>query len=155
MAKNAKRKAQNQSSKLKIKKIFIYRSATDKMENENSKHKIKLKDRTYQYSIKMIEFLDNLPKDNSAQIISKQLLSSATSIGANIVEAQASSSKKDFTKYFNYSLKSANESVDGLNLLKDAKKINNNQTEYLLNETKELVKILGSNILTLKGKNKF
>ncbi len=64
------------------------------MENENSKYKMKLKDRTYQYSIKMIEFLDNLPKDTSAQIISKLLLRSATSIGANIVEAQASSSKK-------------------------------------------------------------
>ena len=135
--------------------MFIYESATDRMENESSRHKIKLKDRTYQYSIKMIEFLDNLPKDNSAQIISKQLLRSATSIGANIVEAQASSSKKDFTKYFNYSLKSANESVYWLNLLKYAKKINNNQIEYLLNETKELAKILGSSILTLKGKNKF
>jgi len=135
--------------------MFIYGSASDKMENENSKHKIKLKDRTYQYSIKMIEFLDNLPKDNSAQIISKQLLRSATSIGANIVEAQASSSKKDFTKYFNYSLKSTNESVYWLNLQKDAKKINNNQIEYLLNETKELAKILGSSTLTLKGKNKF
>jgi len=125
------------------------------MENENLKYKMKLKDRTYQYSIKMIEFLDNLPKDSSAQIISKQLLRSATSIGANIVEAQASSSKKDFTKYFNYSLKSANESIYWLNLLKDAKKINNNQIEYLLNETKELAKILGSSILTLKGKNRF
>jgi four helix bundle protein len=135
--------------------MFIYGIMSDKMEKENSKHKIKLKDRTYQYSIKMIEFLDNLPKDNSAQIISKQLLRSATSIGANIVEAQASSSKKDFTKYFNYSLKSANESVYWLNLLKDAKKINNSQIEYLLNETKELAKILGSSILTLKGKNKF
>jgi len=135
--------------------MFIYGSATDKMENKNSKHKIKLKERTYQYSIKIIEFLDNLPKDNSAQIISKQLLRSATSIGANIVEAQASSSKKDFTKYFNYSLKSANESVYWLGLLKDAKRINNNQIEYLLNETKELAKILGSSILTLKSKNKF
>ena len=125
------------------------------MKNENSKHKIKLKDRTYQYSIKMIEFLDNLSKDNSTQIISKQLLRSATSIGANIIEAQASSSKKDFTKYFNYSLKSANESVYWLSLLKDAKKINNYQIEYLLNETKELAKILGSSILTLKGKSKF
>ena len=135
--------------------MFIYESATDRMENESSRHKIKLKDRTYQYSIKMIEFLDNLPKDNSAQIISKQLLRSATSIGANIVEAQASSSKKDFTKYFNYSLKSTNKSVYWLNLLKYAKKINNNQIEYLLNETEELAKILGSGILTLKGKNKF
>ena len=130
---------------------FKTKSAKRKTKAQN----LKLKDRTYQYYIKMIEFLDNLPKDNSAQIISKQLLRSATSIGANIVEAQASSSKKDFTKYFNYSLKSANESVYWLNLLKDAKKINNSQIEYLLNETKELAKILGSSILTLKGKNKF
>jgi len=135
--------------------MFIYGISTDKMKNENSKYKMKLKERTYQYSIKMIEFLDNLSKDSSTQIISKQLLRSATSIGANIVEAQASSSKKDFTKYFNYSLKSANESLYWLNLLKDAKKINNNQIEYLLNETKELAKILGSSILTFKGKNKF
>ncbi len=135
--------------------MFICGSMTDKMENKNSKYKTKLKDRAYQYSIKMIEFLDNLPRDNSAQIISKQLLRLATSIGANIVEAQASSSKKDFTKYFNYSLKSANESVYWLGLLKDAKRINNNQIEYLLNETKELAKILGSSILTLNSKNKF
>ena len=103
----------------------------------------------------MIEFLDNLSKDSSTQIISKQLLRSATSIGANIVEAQASSSKKDFTKFFNYFFKSANESLYWLGLLKDAKKINNNQLEYSLNETKELANILGSSILTLKGKNKF
>jgi len=125
------------------------------MQDYNLKCKVKLKDRTYKYSINIIKFLDTLPKDTSTQIISKQLLRPATSIGANIVEAQASSSKKDFTKYFNYSLKSANESVYWLSLLKDAKKINNNQIEYLLNETKELAKILGSSILTLKGKNKF
>ncbi|MBL7070541.1 MAG: four helix bundle protein, partial [Candidatus Omnitrophica bacterium] len=78
-----------------------------------------------------------------------------TSIGANIIEAQASSSKRDFTNFFNHSLKSANESIYWLRLLKDAKKINNSQLEFLLNETKELANILGSSILTLKGKNKF
>ena len=124
------------------------------MQDHNLKYKIKLKDRTYKYSINIIKFLDTLPKDTSTQIISKQLLRSATSIWATIVEAQVSSSKKDFTKYFTYSLKSANESVYWLSLLKDAKKINNNQIEYLLSETKELAKILGSTILTLKGKNR-
>jgi hypothetical protein len=59
----SKLKAQNQSSKLKIKKMFIYGSTTDRMENKNTKHKIKLRDRTYQYSIKIIKFLDNLPID--------------------------------------------------------------------------------------------
>ena len=125
------------------------------MQNQNSKFKIKLKDRAYQYSIKIIEFLDALPKDISSHVIAKQLLRSATSIGANIVEAQASSSKRDFTNFFAHSLKSANESLYWLGLLRDAKKIKDAQLEHLLNETKELANILGSSILTLKGKNRF
>ena len=69
------------------------------------KHKSTLKDRSYQYSINLIRFIDTLSIDISTQIIKKQLLRSATSIGANIVEAQAASSKKDFINFYNYSLK--------------------------------------------------
>jgi four helix bundle protein len=123
-----------------------------KMQNQTSKLKTDLKHRSYQYSIKMIEFLDALPKDVSTEIIAKQLLRSATSIGANIVEAKAASSKRDFTNFFSNSLKSANESLYWLGLLRDAKKMDNPQIEHLLNETKELSNILGSSILTLKGK---
>jgi len=122
------------------------------MQNQNSKLKTDLKHRAYQYSIKMIEFLDTLPKDVSTEVIAKQLLRSATSIGANIVEAKAASSKRDFTNFFSYSLKSANESLYWLGLLRDAKKMNNPQIDDLLKETKELANILGSSILTLKGK---
>ena len=125
------------------------------MQNQNSKPKTDLKRRAYKYSIGMIEFLDTLPKDTSSQVIAKQLLRSATSIGANIVEAKGASSKRDFTNFFSHSLKSANESLYWLGLLRDAKKINSARLEYLLNETKELANMLGSSILTLKGKNKF
>jgi len=125
------------------------------MENQNSKLKVDLKHRAYQYSIRVIEFIDALSKDASTTVITNQLLGSATSIGANIVEAKGASSKRDFTNFFSHSLKSANESLYWLGLLRDAKKINNPQLEYLLNETKELANILGSSILTLKGKNKF
>jgi len=122
------------------------------MQNQNLKLKNDLKRRAYQYSIAIIEFLDTLPKDTSSQVIAKQLLRSATSIGANVVEAKGASSRKDFTNFFSYSLKSANESLYWLGLLRDAKKIDSPQLEYLLNETKELANILGSSILTLKGK---
>jgi four helix bundle protein len=100
----------------------------------------------------MIEFLDGLPKDISTDVIAKQLLRSATSIGANIVEAKGASSKREFTRFFSHSLKSANESLYWLGLLRDAKKINNSELEYLLSETKELANMLGSSVLTLKGK---
>ena len=122
------------------------------MQNQNSKPKAELKRRAYKYSIKIIEFLDTLPKDTSSEIITKQLLRSATSIGANIVEAKGASSKRDFTKFFSYALKSANESLYWLGLLRDAKKINNGRLQYLMDETGELANMLGSSILTLKGK---
>ncbi len=122
------------------------------MQNQSSKLKTDLKHRVYRYSINVIEFIDTLPKDTSTEIIAKQLLRSATSIGANIVEAKGSSSKRDFTNFFSYALKSANESLYWLGLLRDAKRINNTQIEYLLSETEELANILGSSVLTLKGK---
>lgn len=125
------------------------------MQNQNSKVKTELKKRAYQYSINMIKFLDSLPKDSSANIIVNQLLRSSTSICANIVEAKGSISKRDFTNFFGHSLKSANESLYWLGLLRDAKDIRNQRLDYLLNETKELANILGASILTLKGRNKF
>ena len=126
------------------------------MQNNNSKFKVDLKKRVYLYSLDIIKFIDNLNnKDLTIQIISKQLLRSATSIGANIIEAQAGSSKKDFTNFFNYALKSANESKFWIGLLRDSNKSDKNRANELLQETNELANILASSILTLKGKNKF
>ena len=125
------------------------------MQNQNSKLKTDLQDRTYQYSIKILQFLDSLPKDATIQVIVNQLVRSATSIGANVVEAKASSSRKDFTNFFNHSLKSANESCYWLRLLRDAKQIKRPELDGLLDETRQLANILASSILTLKGKRSF
>ena len=126
------------------------------MQNNNSKFKINLKQRAYFYALAIIKFIDTLDKrDFSIQVIVKQLLRSATSIGANIIEAQSGSSKKDFTNFFNYALKSANESKFWLGLLRDSKKADKEKTNKLLKETDEIANILGSSVLTLKGKKKF
>lgn len=123
------------------------------MQNNNSKQKTDLKKRGYIYALDIIKFIDVVDKrDFSVQIISKQLIRSATSIGANIVEAQAGSSKKDFTNFFNYALKSANESKFWLGLMRDSGKADKDMTNKLLQETTELANMLGSSILTLRGK---
>ena len=71
------------------------------MQNNNPKLKTDLKRRVYFYALEIIKFIDNLDKkDFIVQIIAKQLLRSATSIGANIIEAQAGSTKRDFTNFF-------------------------------------------------------
>jgi four helix bundle protein len=123
------------------------------MQNNSAKFKIDLKKRSYLYALDIIKFLDNLDKkDFCVEVIIKQLLRSATSIGANIIEAQAGSSKKDFTNFFSYALKSANESKFWLALLRDSVKAKRNEVDDLLAETNEIANILGSSILTLKGK---
>ena len=58
--------------------------------------------------------------EQTSRIISDQLLRSATSIGANVIEAQAASSRKDSTNFFNYALKAANECKFWLGLLRDS-----------------------------------
>ena len=91
-----------------------------KMQNDKAKIKKEFKKRLYDFTLKLIEFLDTLPSDNVSRRISDQLLRTGTSIIANYVEGQAASSKKDFTNYFNISLKSANESKLSFALLRDS-----------------------------------
>jgi len=123
------------------------------MKNCNSKFKIDIKKRAYWYALKIIKLLDHLSKNDSAcQFIGKQWLGSATSIGVNIVEEQASSSKREFIDFLHQALKSANGSKFWLGLLRDSNKVKKELANSLLTETKELANILGSSLLTLKGK---
>lgn len=114
-----------------------------------------LKQRTYQYSLEIIKALENLQDNYITRTLGKQLLRSATSIGANIIEAKASSSRKDFINYYTHSLKSANESKFWLSLLRDIGKMSTEKAHSLLNETNELSNILASSILTMKNKRYF
>jgi four helix bundle protein len=122
------------------------------MQNQSVKPKAGLKDRAYAHSIRVIGFIDTLPNDKATQVIANQLLRSATSIGANIVEAKGSSSKRDFANFFSYSLKSANETIYWLGLLKDARKVDGPEMMFLIDETEQIAKMLGASLLTLKGK---
>ena len=76
------------------------------MQNYSSKFKIEIMQRAFKYALEVIRFIDGLNKtDLSVRVMAQQLLRSATSIGANIIEAQASSSRKEFTNFLNHSLK--------------------------------------------------
>jgi len=122
---------------------------------QNSKpgeFKERFKQRLYSFVLKLIEFLDKLPKDNVSRRIGDQLLRSGTSILGNYVEGRSASSRKEFTNFFNTSLKSANESKLWLALLRDSKRSGSGEVDWFLKELEEISKILASSILTLKGK---
>ncbi|MEW6608933.1 MAG: four helix bundle protein [bacterium] len=123
-----------------------------KVKTETQNFKTDLKRRCYYLSINIIKFLETLPDKRVYWIIGDQLLRSVTSIGANIVEAKSASSRKDFIKFYEIALKSANESKYWLGLLRDATESDKNKTNELLNEVNEISKMLGASILTLKNK---
>lgn len=122
------------------------------MQNDNEKFKKIFRQRLYAWAVRLVKFIDSLPKDLVSGVMMKQLLRSGTSILANYIEANSASSKKDFTNFFTHALKSANESKVWLMLLRDTKLDSNKELEWLLGELIEIAKILGSSILTLKGK---
>ena len=109
-----------------------------------------LRIRTYKFSISVIRFVSKLPDDKIYRIIIDQLLRSATSIGANVIEAQAASSKKDFAKFFIIALKSANETKYWLEILRDITNNNLEAVEKLLSEATEIANMLGASVITLK-----
>ncbi|MBI3599629.1 MAG: four helix bundle protein [Nitrospinae bacterium] len=122
------------------------------MQNDKSKFKDEFKRRIYKFALEIIKFIDELPNEKTCEIIGNQLLRSATSIGANVAEANAASSRRDYTNYFSHALKSANETKFWLGLLRDSSKADKDNTNRLLKETTEIANILASSILTLKGK---
>lgn|SRR5690554_3121473 len=125
-----------------------------KTQNDSQKRKNILQNRSFHFSLDIISFVSKLPNKQIYWVFRDQLLRSATSIGANIIEAKASSSKREFIKFYEISLKSANETIYWLKLLKFSSLSTNIDIEELLDEAEQLANMLGSSLLTLKGKNK-
>mgnify|MGYP001582786115 CR=1 FL=1 len=121
--------------------------------NINSKQKVpNVKERSYHFSLDIIRFVSRLPNQRIFIIIGNQLLRSATSVGANIIEAQAASSRKDFIKFYQIVLKSANETVYWISLLKDSFPQKIWEIDYLITEASEIGKMLGRSLITLKAR---
>jgi len=123
-----------------------------KCQNHSLNVKSNTRYRAYKFSLDVIRFVEKFPNKRIAWIITDQLLRSVTSIGANLMEAKASSSKRDFIKYYEISLKSSNESKYWLCLARDAKIAEREDVEKLLKENGEIGRMIGSSLLTLKGK---
>lgn len=99
-----------------------------------------VKDKSFQFALKIIELSGTLKKDYNYEIAS-QVLRSGTSIGANIEEAQAAQSKRDFIAKLSISSKEARETKYWLRLIKESN-ISNNKIDMLINECDDLINIL-------------
>jgi four helix bundle protein len=122
------------------------------MKNDSVKFKMEFNRRLIRFSLDIIKLCREIQKDRGLWVISDQLMRSATSIGANVIEAKSASSKLDYLKYFQIALKSANETKYWLILLRESSPGLKDQAETLLKETDEISNILGAGIFTMKGK---
>ena len=117
-----------------------------------------IRSRCLDFSVTMIDFLESLKFTNANKIISDQLLRSSCSIGANITEAKSSSTLKEFKRFYEIALKSANESTYWLEILQLKRSSNlvelQNSIKSLNMELAEISKIIAKSIITIKQKLK-
>ena len=112
-----------------------------------------LLDKSLDFATQMVLFYEEFSKTRKDTTIAKQLLRSATSIGANINEAIYGNSKADFISKLHISLKETSESIYWLTLLKRTNLINYNFDEQL-SLAEEIKRMLIASLNTAKENNK-
>jgi four helix bundle protein len=110
------------------------------------------KNRTKQIALRVIRLVESLPNTNSAQIIGKQLLRSATSVGANYRAACRGKSQADILHKLSIVEEEADESLYWLELLVESNTISETKLSALMRDINEIVAMTVSSIKTLRSK---
>ncbi|MGH9454526.1 MAG: four helix bundle protein [Terriglobia bacterium] len=110
-----------------------------------------LKARTKSFALRIIMLVDAVPRRVAGQVISKQLLRAATSVGANYRAACRAQSRADFAAKLSIVVEEADESVYWLELLRESSLVKPERLERLLKEANELVAIAVASRKTAKG----
>lgn len=109
-----------------------------------------LKDKSFQFALSIIKLYKFLTEEKREYIMSKQLLRSGTSIGANIREGQNAQSKPDFIHKFSIAQKECDETLYWLELLHQSQYLEDKEFTKIHSDATELLKMLRSSILTTK-----
>ena len=109
-----------------------------------------VKEKSFQFALDIVSLYQNLKKQNEF-VISKQLMRSGTSIGANVEEGSAAQTKKDFIAKMSIASKEARETRYWLRLLQQSKLVNIDFSGHL-NSIEELIKILTSIVKTAQNR---
>lgn len=107
-------------------------------------------DKSYAFAVRIVNFYKYMVSETKEYVLSKQLLRSGTSIGANIEEAIGGHSRKDFHAKLSIAYKEARETRYWLRLLCDTGYLDKKITDSLLTDCEELLKLTGSIIKSLK-----
>lgn len=109
--------------------------------------------KSFAFAIRIVNIYKQLVSEKKEYVLSKQMLRSGTSIGANIEESIGGQSDKDFLSKISISYKEARETIYWLKLLKATDYLNNQEAESMIADAEELCRILGKIQITLKNRN--
>ncbi|MDI3318179.1 four helix bundle protein [Pinibacter soli] len=113
-----------------------------------------IRHRCFYFSKEVILFVKDFEYENVFSSLFNQLVRSATSIGANVIEGKAGSTKKDWQNYYSIALKSANETKYWLCLIRDTITVQKDRVNELIEEANEISKIIASVIINSKESKK-
>jgi len=111
-----------------------------------------IQEKSFAFAIRIVNLYKYLISEKKEFVLSKQLLRSGTSIGANVEESIGGQSDKDFLSKINISYKEARETVYWLKLLQATDYLSEQEAASLLNDAEELCKILAKILITLKSR---
>lgn len=112
-----------------------------------------LKQRTKKFALEIIKMSEQLSKHRASDIIAKQIIRSATSVGANYRAACCARSKADFISKVGIVQEESDETIYWLELIQSVGLINPENLKDLLKESKELTAIFSAAVRTAKMKN--
>lgn len=110
-----------------------------------------IQSKSYQFSIRIVNVYKYLSSEKKDFVISKQILRSGTSIGANVEEAIGGQSRKDFLSKMSIAYKESRETSYWLRILKDTDYLKEKQFESLYFDLEEIQKLLTRIIKTTKN----
>lgn len=113
-----------------------------------------IEERTFNFSVRVIKMVLQLPNNVASWKIGGQVISSATSINSNIIQARAGISKKDFIHHMRIALKEAKETKRWLEMIVAAGLTPRSRMEQLINENEEIICILTIIIKNSREKGK-
>ena len=112
-----------------------------------------VQEKSFRFAVRIVNLCRYLQTEHKEHVLSKQLLRSGTSIGANVAESQQAQSRADFVNKLAIALKEADETQYWLELLYESQIIEQCQFNLLNEELKEVIAIITSSIKTAKSKH--
>jgi four helix bundle protein len=103
------------------------------------------------FAVRIVNLYKHLCNNKNEYVLSKQILRSGTSIGANIAESECAMSKKDFLSKIYIALKECSETIYWLDLLHETEYLSENEYGSILNDCVELKKILTATTKTIQS----